>query len=178
MALSFRSARQDDLEALVSLVESAYRGEVSRAGWTTEADLLDGRRTDAEEVGALIAGNASRIVIAERDGALVGCVALKDEGDGAYLGMLSVRPSLQTAGVGRALVAEAERIAKDELARPWMRMTVIAQRDELIAWYERRGYARTGEREPFPYGDARFGLPRRADLEFVVLRKSLAPGPR
>lgn len=183
-ALAFRSATLDDVPAIVALVESAYRGDASRAGWTTEADLLDGQRTDAGEVRALIEGAPrSRIVLAhDASGALVGSVVVRDAGSGAspdvaddaYLGMLSVRPILQTGGVGRALVAEAERVARDELGKRAMRMTVIAQREELLAWYARRGYAPTGEREPFPYGDVRFGRPRRDDLVFVVLRKRLA----
>ncbi|MDQ3033634.1 MAG: GNAT family N-acetyltransferase [Myxococcota bacterium] len=173
--LSFRSAVPADVDAVVALVESAYRGDGSRAGWTTEADLLDGQRTDRDEVRALIEGPRSRLVLAEREGAIVGSVVVRDEPESAYLGMLSVRPSLQTAGVGRALVEEAERIAASELGASVMRMTVIAQREELIAWYERRGYALTGEREPFPYGDPRFGRPRREDLVFLVMRKRLAP---
>ncbi|AKF02923.1 GNAT family N-acetyltransferase [Sandaracinus amylolyticus] len=171
--LRFRAARAEDVPAIVALVESAYRGDASRAGWTTEADLLDGQRTDAREIAELLATPRARLVLAERDDALLGCVVVKDEGESAYLGMLSVRPTLQGGGVGRALVAEAERVARDELGRGAMRMTVITQRAELIAWYARLGYAPTGETEPFPYGDARFGLPRRDDLVFVVLKKAL-----
>jgi ribosomal protein S18 acetylase RimI-like enzyme len=174
--LRFRQARAEDVGAILALVQSAYRGEASRAGWTTEADLLLGQRTDAEEVSAVLADPAARLILAEHEGALVGSVVLRAEGapgGPAYLGMLSVRPTLQARGLGRALVAEAERVAKGELGRPSVRMTVIAQRSELIAWYARLGYTPTGEREPFPYGDARFGLPQRDDLEFVVLRKAL-----
>jgi ribosomal protein S18 acetylase RimI-like enzyme len=174
-ALRFRPAVPADVGAVVALVESAYRGDASRAGWTTEADLLDGQRTDATEVRAVIEGPRSRVVLAEQDGTLVGSVVLRDEDGTAYFGMLTVRPTLQSAGIGRALVAEAERIAARELGATVMRMTVIAQRTELIAWYERRGYARTGEREPFPYGDPRFGRPRRDDLVFEVMRKPLSP---
>lgn len=173
--LRFRRATKGDVPAVVALVESAYRGDASRAGWTTEADLLDGQRTDAREVAEIAGGETTRVILAEREGELVGCVVVKDEGAHAYLGMLSVRPSLQGGGVGRALVAEAERVARDELGRDAMRMTVIAQRPELLAWYARLGYAPTGETEPFPYGDPRFGLPRRDDLVFVVLRKALGP---
>jgi len=172
---TFRRALLDDVTALHALVESAYRGEVSRAGWTTEADFLDGQRTDPDELAHLIAGPSTAILLAHREGELVGCVLLREEPGCAYLGMLSVRPALQSSGVGRALLDEAERVAKDELGRPEMRMRVISIRDTLLAWYERRGYVRTGEREPFPYDDPRSGRPRRQDLEFVVLRKRLAP---
>lgn len=175
--LRFRSAGADDVEAIVALTESAYRGDASRVGWTTEADLLDGQRTDAQEVAALIANPAVRLLLAERDQQLVASCVLErlldgHAGDG-YFGMFSVRPTAQGHGTGRALLAEAERIAHDEWHCPAMRMTVISVRAELIAWYERRGYRRTGEGKPFPYGDARFGIPKRDDLRFEWLVKPL-----
>ena len=174
--LVFRRATEADVSALHSLVESAYRGDASRAGWTTEADFLDGQRTDPEELTSLVRGPSTRIVVAHRAGELVGCVLLREEAGCAYLGMLSVRPSLQASGVGRALVAEAERVARVDLGRPEMRLRVIGLRDTLIAWYQRLGYALTGDREPFPYGDPRSGMPKRDDLEFVVMRKRIVAG--
>jgi ribosomal protein S18 acetylase RimI-like enzyme len=171
--LSFRRATLDDVPALHVLVESAYRGEASRAGWTTEADFLDGQRTDREELETLVRGPSTRLLLAHRDGELVGCVLLREEVGCAYLGMLSVRPDLQSAGVGRALLEEAERVTRVDLARPEMRMRVISLRSALLGWYERRGYALTGEKEPFPYEEPRAGKPKRPDLEFVVLRKKL-----
>ncbi len=173
---SFRPATPIDIPALHALIESAYRGDSARAGWTHEADLLDGQRTDAEELREIIADPAQRILLAERDGALVGCVCVAEKrGDGGvtgYLGMLTVRPALQSAGLGRRLIAAAEDTARGFGART-MEMTVIAGRGELIAWYERRGYALTGETRPFPMDDTRFGLPKRRDLVFVVLGKGL-----
>lgn len=178
--LRFRVATPADVAAVVALTESAYRGEASRAGWTTEADFLDGQRTDAEEVSALVAREGGRIVLAERDGELLACCLLeKQNHDGApsgYFGMFSVRPDLQGAGIGRALLAEAERIARDEWGCTRMRMSVIDIRDSLIAWYQRRGYRRTGEYKPFPYGDERFGIPKRGDLRFEWLEKPLIGG--
>lgn len=171
---SFRPATLDDVPALHSLVESAYRGEVSRAGWTTEADFLEGQRTDHDELRTLVAGPSTRLLLAHEGEQLVGCVLLKDEPDGAYLGMLSVRPDLQSSGVGRALLDEAERFARVELGHRAMRMRVISLRDSLLAWYERRGYVRTGETERFPYDEPRAGKPLRDDLVFVVLKKPLA----
>lgn len=170
---TFRSATADDVPQVVALVESAYRGDVSRAGWTTEADLLDGQRTDPEDVAGIVADPAGRVVMVERDGSPLACFQLEHRGDHAYFGMFAVRPDLQGGGVGRAALAEAERIARDEWGAADLRMTVIVQREELIAWYERRGYHRTGERKPFPYGNERFGRPRRDDLEFEVLSKAL-----
>jgi ribosomal protein S18 acetylase RimI-like enzyme len=173
-SVAFRVAREDDVETIVRLVESAYRGDASRAGWTTEADFLEGQRTDAAEVLALIEGfPATRVLLAEQGGRVVGSVRIDDEGGAGYVGMFAVSPTLQGQGVGAALLAEAERVIRGELGRARARMTVIAIRDALIAWYERKGYVRTGETEPFPYGDARFGIPLRDDLVFVVLEKRL-----
>lgn len=170
---SFRSAAAADVPAIVALVESAYRGESGLRGWTTESHLLDGQRTDAADVGALIARQHSRVLLAERDGQLKASCHVERQGVVAYFGMFAVDPGEQGSGLGKRMLAEAERMARDEWHCPAMRMSVIVQRDELIAWYERRGYRRTGEYQPFPYGDERFGIPRRDDLRFEVLLKDL-----
>ena len=195
--IAFRNATLADVSAVVFLVESAYRGDASRAGWTTEADLLDGQRTDEIEIREIICGAHSRIRLAEQSSAgvqildqdqfhtpsqeralpqaaaLVGCVRIENAGDAGYIGMVSVLPTLQSAGIGRQLLHEAERVIRDELRLPRARMTVIGQRDILIAWYQRRGYSLTGKKEDFPYGQPRAGTPRRDDLYFEVLEKSL-----
>lgn len=171
--LTFRTALPGDVPALVALVESAYRGDASRAGWTTEADLLDGRRTDAEAVTEVIARPHSVVLLAEHAGELLGCCNLERRGEAAYFGMFSVRPERQGGGLGRAVLAHAERVAREQWGAAEVEMTVIAQREDLIAWYERRGYRRTGVHSPFPYGDERFGVPRRPDLRFEKLIKAL-----
>ena len=196
--LAFRTATPADVDAIVALVESAYRGDASRLGWTTEADFLDGRRTGADDVLTQIERPQSRMLLAEQSGILLACAhvaidtlthhetvgqAVPQAGSAidpvttetrtAYFGMFSVRPGLQNAGIGKAVLAEAERIACDEWQLSTMQMTVIDIRTELIAWYERRGYRRTGITKPFPYGDARFGLPKRNDLRFEILEKTL-----
>jgi ribosomal protein S18 acetylase RimI-like enzyme len=174
--LRFRFAQTDDVPALLALVHSAYRGEASRAGWTTEADLLDGQRTDVRELNALVRGAGTRILLAfDAGGLLVGSVMLAQAEDSVVnVGMLAVNPQLQKRGVGRALLHELEAAVQREQLGTRLQMTVIVQRSELIAWYERRGYHDTGETRPFPYGDQRFGLPRRPDLEFTVLEKRLS----
>ncbi|GHF69943.1 N-acetyltransferase [Streptomyces mashuensis] len=169
----FRTATPADVPALVSLVESAYRGDASRAGWTTEADLLDGQRTDAEGVLEVVQRPGSRVLVVEQDGEPVACCHVEHRGDHAYFGMFAVRPAAQGGGLGKVVMAQAERLARSEWGAPEMHMTVIRQREELIAWYERRGYRRTGRTSPFPYGDERFGVPLRADLEFELLVKDL-----
>ena len=171
--LSFRSAGAADVSAIVALVESAYRGDVSRRGWTTEADFLDGQRTDADGVAQIIAKAGSRVLLGEQAGELLACCHLEKFGDACYFGMFSVRPTLQGGGVGKQMLAEGERLARAEWNCTKMEMTVISIRDELVAWYERRGYHRTGVFKPFPYGDARFGIPKRDDLRFELLEKRL-----
>ena len=171
--LHFRAATQDDVAALVALVTSAYRGDSSRAGWTTEADLLDGNRIDPDVLRADLAREKSRVVVAERDGAMLACAHVAEEDGAGYFGMFAVDPKRQGGGIGDIVLREAERVAREEWKLPMMRMTVIDVRDSLIAFYERRGYRRTGIKKPFPYGDARFGLPRRDDLRFEVLEKAL-----
>lgn len=172
-ALTFRAAAEDDIGAIVALVTSAYRGEASRAGWTTEADLLDGNRIDPEVLRGDIRRDRSRVLLASRAGELVGCAHVAVEDGAGYFGMFAVRPVLQGGGLGKAVLAEAERIARDEWGQAMMRMTVIDLRGELIAWYERRGYRRTGIKKPFPAVDPRFGIPKRGDLRFEVLEKAL-----
>jgi ribosomal protein S18 acetylase RimI-like enzyme len=174
--MHFSVAQDSDLEAVAALVNASYRGESSRAGWTTEADLLGGQRTDPATLRAELAAHPGAMLLTMRDtptGELLGSVWLEPkDADSWYLGMLTVRPDLQARGLGRTLLAEAESFAQMRGARR-MRMSVIGVRDTLIAWYERRGYGRTGKSLPFPYGDARFGEPQRDDLRFEVLEKSL-----
>jgi GNAT superfamily N-acetyltransferase len=168
-----RAASVADIPDLLALVHSAYRGDASRAGWTTEADLLDGPRTDAGTLAGELADPAVTILLIPDEVGVLACAALTDLGDGrAYFGMFAVRPTAQGAGVGSYLLAHAEDRAR-ALGAVRMEMTVLAVRTELLDWYARRGYAPTGRTRPFPYGDERFGLPRRDDLLFWVLQADL-----
>ncbi|MEU5368876.1 GNAT family N-acetyltransferase [Streptomyces sp. NPDC005951] len=171
--LAFRDATEADVPALVALIESAYRGDSSRTGWTTEADILQGQRTDEQGVRDVIDAPASRLLAVERGGGLVACCQLEHRGDAAYFGMFAVRPGLQGGGLGKLIIAEAERTVKEDWGVGEMHMTVISVRDDLIAWYERRGYRRTGALTPFPLGDERFGIPQRDDLAFELLVKHI-----
>ena len=155
-----------DAPALKALLEAAYRGDSARRGWNHEADILDDERTAPGEVEALLADEAVTILTAHEGAALIGCVAVTIKGAAlAYLGMLCVAPDLQSAGLGRRLLDAAEDHAR-ALGIAAMEMTVIDSRDALIAWYERRGYDRTGVTRPFP-------VPRDPPVTFVVLEKPL-----
>lgn len=172
-ALDLRPATLDDVPTLVDLVQSAYRGDSARHGWTHEADLVVGSRTSEAEVADYVAGEGKAVLIATDDCRLVGCVHVARAGEGlGYLGMLSVRPELQARGYGRRLVAAAEAHARTVFGARRMEMTVIRQRPELIAWYATLGYRATGEERPFPYDDPT-DRPTRPDLVFVVLQKPL-----
>ena len=165
--MKLRDATADDLPDLHALIESAYRGESARRGWSHEADLLDGERTQLAELEAMLA-NPTQHLLLFHDGERPACCVALSEKDGGlvYLGLLTVDPARQAGGLGKQLLAAAEDQARTVFAASRIEMTVIAQRAELIAWYERRGYGRTGERRPFP-------VEGRDDLEFVVLEKRL-----
>jgi|TARA_R100001244_G_scaffold6593_6_gene7864 ribosomal protein S18 acetylase RimI-like enzyme len=172
--MNFRTAKIDDVEPLHALIESAYRGDSAKRGWTHEADLLGGQRTDPESLAAILANPDQRILLAEADGRLQGCVQLsRVDATTAYLGLLTVDPELQAGGLGKRLLNHGEAYVREQWQSQIMEMTVIKQREELIAYYERRGYVRTGEYRPFPHGDSRFGLPKSDLLEFAVLRKEI-----
>lgn len=174
LATSLSIATGADTDDIVALVESAFRGDISRVGWTTEADLLDGRRTGPDEIESILADPEQRILLQRHgDGRLRASVVVRREAQRAWLGMLAVAPSLQGSGTGSRVLQASERWVAEYWGARHMRMKVIAQRPELIAWYERRGYRRTGETSPFYYGDERFGLPKRPDLCFVTLQKKL-----
>jgi GNAT superfamily N-acetyltransferase len=167
--ITFRKADFNDIHKLTELVNSAYRGDDSKLGWTTEADLLGGQRTDAEKISEMISALDSQIELAIENGELQGCIYIKRENRFVYFGMLTVRPTLQNKGAGKLLLSRLE-----DLTREWgykkIRMTVISQREELIAFYQRRGFNFTGETEPFPENDPRFGLPK-TKLIFHVFEK-------
>ena len=146
-----RLAELDDLPRLHTVIERAYRGDSARAGWTHEADLLDGTRTDLATLEAALANPAERLLMALDGDTPIGCVEVTDRGDGlAYLGLLCIEPRLQAGGLGRRLIDAAETLAREAFRAAVMEMTVIENRAELVAYYERRGYVRTAERRDFP----------------------------
>jgi GNAT superfamily N-acetyltransferase len=173
--LTFCCATASNVDTIVALVNSAYRGETSRAGWTSEADILGGQRTDAHEVSRLITEEGSAILLCLRDGEIIGSVHVRRvEATTAYMGMLVIKPVLQGQGLGRCLIEVAERFVCMEWSTIRMQIQVITLRHELIAYYQRCGYSGTGEVKPFPASKPQFGLPKVQGLMLGVLEKSLS----
>lgn len=165
------NATLTDIPQLNVLINSAYRGESSKKGWTTEADLLGGVRTDDESLTNLLT-KPNAVMLKHTDGEqITGCVFLENQEHQLYLGMLTVSPELQGGGVGKKLLEAAETQAR-LWGLPKIGMTVISIRQDLIAWYERRGYHNTGQTKPFPMTDPKFGLPKQF-LEFIVMEKAI-----
>jgi ribosomal protein S18 acetylase RimI-like enzyme len=169
--MKISEATSTDIPAIHALVNSAYRGETSRKGWTTEADLLDGIRIDEETLQEqLLAQNAVILTCIDPHHQIVGCVYLQSQHDKLYLGMLTVAPHLQAKGIGKLLLQASEEKAR-QLGCKSIIMSVISTRHELIDWYKRRGYRVTGEKKPFPASE-KFGKPK-MQLEFIVMKKEL-----
>jgi ribosomal protein S18 acetylase RimI-like enzyme len=182
LPLTFRKATPADIPALLALVKSAYRGESSRQGWTTEADFITDERIDEAGLLAKITAPGGEVLLATsaaapNDQLLACCEVLRHPApsDLSYFGLFAVNPKLQNGGIGRQVLAEAERHAREEMGASRMEMTVVWLREELIAWYVRRGYViMEGEKRPFPYEGLVNGKALRDDLYFLVLRKDLA----
>jgi ribosomal protein S18 acetylase RimI-like enzyme len=164
-------ATLEDVTALEKLINSAYRGETSKQGWTTEANLLEGKRITEDELIEIIENKDNTILKFTESNVIIGCVLLVNKGRKLYLGMLTVSPELQNSGVGKKLLQEAEAHAL-ALNLPKIVMTVISIREELIAWYKRHGYQDTGVREPFPLNDTD-AIIASHPLEFIVMEKIL-----
>jgi ribosomal protein S18 acetylase RimI-like enzyme len=162
-------ATKKDIPTLNILVNSAFRGETSKKGWTTEEHLLGGIRTNEDILAESIVEHGTTILKYVENGAILGMVMLKNQKDKLYLGMLTVSPDLQGGGIGKKLLYGAEDFAKKHNL-PKIGMAVISERHELIDWYKRHGYVLTGETQPFPMDNPKFGLPKQF-LEFVVMEK-------
>ena len=165
-------ALTEDIPVLVALMDSAYRGEESKKGWTSEADLLLGEKRTDETIVANLMQNPGAVFLKyiNDDEKIEGCVFLRKEEKKLYLGMLCVSPLAQAKGIGKQLMNQAEEYAR-QIDCTSVYMSVISIRQELIAWYERKGYMKTGETKPFPV-DERFGIPVQP-LEFFILEKIL-----
>ena len=170
--LNFKNASLNDIIPLADFINQAYRGDYAKKGWTTEADILDGQRTDAEDLQEIITTPSNQILLAFEDEELVGCVHLHFENsDSLYFGMLTVEPSKQSLGIGKKLILHIEEIARQKKIKE-LRISVIPLRSELIAYYERRGFQKTGRFEPFP-SDPRYGIPKTSELRLDEYIKKL-----
>ena len=165
------TAAINDIPRLLQLINSAYRGDEAKKGWTHEADLIDGTiRIDETSLEELIQKSNAAILKYELFQKIAGCVYLEKKNSRLYLGMLSVSPEIQAKGIGKKLLKAADEYAKQNGCNA-IEMRVISLRKELIAWYERNGYCNTNKKEPFPE-DGKFGNPRQ-QLEFIYLEKML-----
>jgi len=169
--LVFSFATVDDVPRVAALIELAYRGAVAAKGWTNETDILEGPRSSPSEVERLVRDPRSRFLMALEDRRLVACCLLQQYGEGAYFGMFAVDPERQQEGLGKIMVTQSEEAVRVLWKAKFLRLTVISLRDELIAWYQRRGFKLTGEHEPFPFDQAPGAL--RTDFDLVVLQKPL-----
>jgi ribosomal protein S18 acetylase RimI-like enzyme len=162
-----------DVLGIVSLMNRAYRG-AGAAGWSTQESYLSGDRITEDVLRTDLAAKPHASLLKwEEGGPLLGCVWIEPLDDDVwYLGSLATDPTLQASGLGKTLLSAAEHWVRDR-GGTRIRMNVVNVRDALIAWYLRRGYHKTGETKPFPYGDDRFGAPLRDDLSFLVLEKDL-----
>ncbi len=172
---SFALAADADCDDLAAIVNQSFRGEPSKEGWTTEAEFLDGQRTDGAALREFVAQPNHWIFKLHQESLILGLVQLSaspKHGQTMKLGMLTVVPNRQNSGVGKLILNHCETFAREN-GFTKMQMTVISLRQSLIDFYLRRGYHLLPGREPFPYGQPRFGLPKREDLDFVVLEKDL-----
>ncbi len=169
-SLFFRPALAADSSNIAALANSAYRGDTSRQGWTTEADLLDGLRTTAADVQHLIESEHSMILLCMNGDDLIASVCLEKEADAAHVGLFVVNPAMQGLGVGKQLLTYAESYAVQHWSVKKCCMHVITLRQELIAFYERRGYRRTGIVKTFPVNPEMW-QPKMSGLQLELLEK-------
>ena len=171
MEIALRLATADDAEAIAGLVNRAYRPGAGLRGWTHEAELVAGERASAAMVRSLLRRGSALLVLCRGD-SIVACVHVEafPAERAAYIGMLAAEPAEQAGGLGKRMLACAERYAADELGARVFRMSVLVARVELLAFYVRRGYVRSGRLEGFP-DDAGAGVPRVPGLQLETLVK-------
>ncbi len=171
MSFQMSEAQPKDIPHIVQLVESVYRGESSQEGWTTEADLLSGQRTDPVMIGDMIDDPNSALLVYRSSEEIQACVYLERKEGHVLLGMLSVKAKLQGQQLGQKIISYCEQYIADNWGLSLIKIHVLWQRKELIAWYERRGFKKTGNTKPFP-ADPKFGIPKVSDLYFIEMEVS------
>ncbi|MHB9103371.1 MAG: GNAT family N-acetyltransferase [Sulfuricella sp.] len=171
---TFRTASKSDAEAIAQLVNKAYRPETGSAGWTHESDLVSGNRTSAGQVSEIMSKPDSVILVGLKDSEIVACVHVEKDGSNSHIGMLAVNPKLQGAGAGKQMLAHAERYVNESFGSEKFIMAVVSSRSELIAFYLRRGYQKTGTVQDYPLS-AGIGTPKFSDLKTEALEKRSNP---
>ena len=172
MSLSYRFASQDDLPLVVDLVNIAYRGDEDYPGWTHEGDLLHGTRISLDQLTQQLSDEHVQMLLAEYGGRLYGCMMLSLQGERVYLGTFAVAPDLQGNGVGRQMLRYAELLAAEQWQAGEIEMVVISQRQDLIEYYQRRGYQLSDDISDFPV-ELDVGIPKVEGLTITVLNKLL-----
>lgn len=168
---AMRSAKVSDVPALLQLVEDAYRGGKATVAWKNEHDRVTGPRTSKNELSRYITSTESSILVLESgNGTFAGCVCVEKQGADAHIGLLAVNPSFQNQGVGRRLLEDAESYGQAQFGCTSGVMWVLSGRDELLEFYRRRGYEKTGETVPFPAEEYGVTLLKGAPL-FTVIRR-------
>jgi len=161
-------AKAEQVEGICNLVNVAYRG---KSGWTKETNLVGGDRTNTYEIQGYLSSPNAHLLVASVDGKIVACVCIEKDDDRACIGLLAVHPKLQGDGVGKEILHQAERYASKNLNAKKYIMVVVSQRTELIAYYKRRGYIRTGEIQKYPT-NLNVGIPLKNGLTIEYLEKS------
>lgn len=173
--LHIRPAQPTDIPALLDVITRAYR---STGGWTTEADLVEGGRTSPELLQKDLDNPQVAPFVAEQDGQILGCAKVSRIANSVCdFGLFAVDPNTQSRGLGKLLLAHGEQVALTQFAAHTLEIQVLEHRPELVAFYERRGFAPTGEWELFDFDDAAFGRAKRPGLRFQTFRKALSPQP-
>jgi len=167
---TFRTASKSDAEAIAQLVNKAYRPETGSAGWTHESDFVSGNRTSAGQVAEIMSTPDSVILVGLKDSEIVACIQVEKDGKNSHIGMLAVNPNLQGAGAGKHMLAHAESYANESFCSEKFIMAVVSSRSELIAFYLRRGYQKTGAVHDYPLS-AGVGTPKLSDLKIEALEK-------
>ena len=169
MSIDCRIATESDANDIATLVNRAYRPIASARGWTHEAHLVAGDRISPEQVRALLHARPVILVLC-RDSIIVACVHVHGDAFAVWIGLLATEPSLQSRGLGKRMLQHAEDFAVGHFKAIVVRMTVLVARTELIAFYERRGYVRTGQTGDYPVAEG-IGQPLAEGLKFEVLAK-------
>ena len=170
MAISYRLAQIDDVQPVVNLINSAYRGETSRAGWTSVVDILDGGRTTLEEVSDLIQSEEAFFLLSFEENQLIGCILAEKKYQKIRFGMFATKPTLQGRGLGKQLLEQAEQQVKEKWNIFHFEMVMISCRKELLDYYERRGYFYSGKTLPFPLNPDLW-TPKVSDLKLEIIDK-------